>query len=78
MGDRLRQWLPCPRLHPQEPPPQERGVGTLVVFQGTEVQEAKAVLEAATSGRMSSLQAARLNVGRSGGDMAMLDGLHAH
>jgi hypothetical protein len=43
-----------------------------------ETAERIAVLEAATSGRMSSLQAARLNVGRSGGDMAMLDGLHAH
>jgi hypothetical protein len=41
-----------------------------------ETAERIAVLEAATSGRMSSLQAATLNVGRSGGDMGMLDGLH--
>ncbi len=42
-----------------------------------ETAERIAVLEAATSGRMSALQAARLNVGRSGGDTSMLDGLHA-
>jgi hypothetical protein len=42
-----------------------------------ETAERIAVLEAATSGRMSSLQAARLNVARAGGDMGMLDGLHA-
>jgi hypothetical protein len=42
-----------------------------------ETAECIAVLEAATSGRMSALQAARLNVGRAGGDMGMLDGLHA-
>jgi len=42
-----------------------------------ETAERIAVLEAATSGRMSALQAARLNVRRSGGDMGMLDGLHA-
>jgi hypothetical protein len=42
-----------------------------------ETAERIAILEAATSGRMSSLQAARLNVARSGGDMGMLDGLHA-
>ena len=42
-----------------------------------ETAERIAVLEAATSGKMSALQAARLNVGRSGGDMGMLDGLHA-
>ena len=42
-----------------------------------ETAERIAVLEAATSGGMSALQAARLNVRRSGGDMGMLDGLHA-
>jgi hypothetical protein len=42
-----------------------------------ETAERIAVLEAATSGKMSALQAARLNVGRAGGDMGMLDGLHA-
>jgi hypothetical protein len=42
-----------------------------------ETAERIAVLEAATSGRMSALQAARLNVRRAGGDMGMLDGLHA-
>ena len=42
-----------------------------------ETAERIAVLEAATSGRMSALQAARLNVGRAGGDMGLLDGLHA-
>jgi hypothetical protein len=43
-----------------------------------ETAERIAVLEAATSGRMSPLMAARLNVGRAGGDLALLDGLHAH
>jgi hypothetical protein len=33
---------------------------------------------AATSGKMSSLLAARLNVARAGGDLSVLDGLHAH
>jgi hypothetical protein len=42
-----------------------------------ETAERIAVLEAATNGKMSALQAARLNVGRAGGDMGMLDGLHA-
>jgi hypothetical protein len=42
-----------------------------------ETAERIAVLEAATSGHMSALQAARLNVGRAGGNMGMLDGLHA-
>jgi hypothetical protein len=42
-----------------------------------ETAERIAVLEAATSGKMSALQAARLNVGRSGGNMGLLDGLHA-
>jgi hypothetical protein len=42
-----------------------------------ETAERIAVLEAATSGRMSALPSARLNVGRSGGDMGLLDGLHA-
>jgi len=42
-----------------------------------ETAERIAVLEAATSGRMSALQAARLNVGRAGRDMGMLDGPHA-
>lgn len=42
-----------------------------------ETAERIAVLEAATSGKMSALQAARLNVGRAGSDMRMLDGLHA-
>jgi hypothetical protein len=42
-----------------------------------ETAERIAVLEAATSGGMSALQAAMLNVRRSGGNMGMLDGLHA-
>ena len=42
-----------------------------------ETAERIAVLEAATGGGMSALQSARLNVGRSGGNMGMLDGLHA-
>ena len=36
------------------------------------------MLEAATSGKMSSLLAARLNVARAGGDLSVLDGLHLH
>jgi hypothetical protein len=43
-----------------------------------ETAERIAVLEAATSGRMTSLQAARLNVERAGGSLSLLDGLHAH
>jgi hypothetical protein len=43
-----------------------------------ETAERIAVLEAATSGRMSSLLAARLNVARAGGDLSVLDGLHAN
>jgi hypothetical protein len=43
-----------------------------------ETAERIAVLEAATSGKMSSLLAARLNVARAGGDLSVLDGLHAH
>jgi hypothetical protein len=43
-----------------------------------ETAERIAVLEAATSGRMSSLLAARLNVARAGGDLSVLDGLHQH
>lgn len=43
-----------------------------------ETAERIAVLEAVTSGRMSSLLAARLNVARSGGDLSVLDGLHLH
>src|SRR6516162_2749324 len=43
-----------------------------------ETAERIAVLEAATSGRMSPLMAARLNVARSGGDLSVLDGLHLH
>jgi hypothetical protein len=35
------------------------------------------VLESATSGRMSALQAARLNVARAGSNLTLLDGLHA-
>jgi hypothetical protein len=42
-----------------------------------ETAERIAVLEAATNGKMSALQAARLNVGRAGGDLGMLDRLHA-
>lgn len=42
-----------------------------------ETAERIAVLEAATSGRMSSLQAARLNVARAGGNLTLLDGLRA-
>ena len=41
-----------------------------------ETAERIAMLEAATSGKMSALEVARLNVRRSGGDMCMLDGLH--
>jgi hypothetical protein len=48
-----------------------------VALASPETAERIAVLEAATSGRMSALQSARLNVGRSGGDMGLLDGLHA-
>ena len=43
-----------------------------------ETAERIAVLEAATSGRMSSLLAARLNVARAGRDLSVLDGLHLH
>jgi len=43
-----------------------------------ETAERVAMLEAATSGQMSPLVAARLNVGRAGGDLGLLDGLHAH
>jgi hypothetical protein len=43
-----------------------------------ETAERIAVLEAATSGKMSSLLAARLNVARAGGDLSVLDGLHLH
>jgi hypothetical protein len=42
-----------------------------------ETAERIVVLEAAMSGRMSALQAARLNVERAGGNMGMLDRLHA-
>jgi hypothetical protein len=40
-----------------------------------ETAERIAVLEAATGGQLSALEAARLNVGRSGGDLGLLDGL---
>jgi stage V sporulation protein SpoVS len=40
-----------------------------------ETAERIAVLEAATSGGLSALDAARLNVRRSGGSLALLDGL---
>jgi hypothetical protein len=40
-----------------------------------ETAERIAVLEVATSGRMTALQAARLNVGRVGGKLTLLDGL---
>ena len=43
-----------------------------------ETAERIAVLEAATSGLMSALLAARLNVARAGGDLTVLDGLHLH
>src|SRR5690349_25107890 len=43
-----------------------------------ETAERIAVLEAATSGKMSSLLAARLNVARAGGDLSVLDGLDQH
>lgn len=43
-----------------------------------ETAERIAVLEAATSGKISSLLAARLNVARAGGDLSVLDGLHMH
>jgi len=42
-----------------------------------ETAERIAVLEAATSGRMSALQAARLTVARAGGNLGLLDGLDA-
>ena len=42
-----------------------------------ETAERIAVLEAATSGKMSALLAGRLNVARAGGDLSVLDGLHA-
>lgn len=41
-----------------------------------ETAERIAVLEAATSGRMSSVQAAKLNMTRASGDTSLLDGLH--
>jgi hypothetical protein len=41
-----------------------------------ETAERIAILEAATSGRMGALEAARLNLGRAGHDLALLDGLH--
>ncbi|HEY1391156.1 MAG TPA: hypothetical protein VGF38_21650 [Ktedonobacterales bacterium] len=41
-----------------------------------ETAERIAVLEAATTGQMSALEAARLNVQRAGHDMGLLDGLH--
>jgi hypothetical protein len=40
-----------------------------------ETAERIALLEAATSGRMGALEAARLNVARAGRDLALLDGL---
>jgi hypothetical protein len=43
-----------------------------------ETAERIAVLEAATSGQMSPILAARLNVARAGGNLELLDGLHAH
>jgi hypothetical protein len=43
-----------------------------------ETAERIAVLEAATSGKMSWFLAARLNVARAGGDLSVLDGLHQH
>jgi hypothetical protein len=43
-----------------------------------ETAERIAVLEAATSGGLTPVQAARLNVRRAGGDMQLLDDLHAH
>ena len=43
-----------------------------------ETAERIAVLEAATSGQMSPILAARLNVARAGGNLELLDELHAH
>jgi hypothetical protein len=43
-----------------------------------ETAERIAILEAATSGQMSPILAARLNVARAGGNLELLDGLHAH
>src|SRR5690348_2448882 len=43
-----------------------------------ETAERIAVLEAATSGSLTPVQAARLNVRRAGGDVQLLDDLHAH
>jgi hypothetical protein len=42
-----------------------------------ETAERIAVLEAATSGNMSALEAARLTVRRAGHDLSLLDGLHS-
>jgi len=42
-----------------------------------ETAERIAILEAATSGRMGALDAARLNVSRAGGNLTLLDALHA-
>lgn len=41
-----------------------------------ETAERIAILEAATSGQMSALEAARLNLQRAGHDLSLLDGLH--
>jgi hypothetical protein len=42
-----------------------------------ETAERIAILEAATSGRMAALDAARLNVSHAGGNLTLLDALHA-
>jgi hypothetical protein len=42
-----------------------------------ETAERIAVLEAATGGQLSALEAARLNVGRAGQDLSLLDGLQS-
>jgi hypothetical protein len=52
-------------------------LGAVAALAWPESAERIAVLAAATSGKMSALPAARLNVGRSGGHMGMLDGRHS-
>src|SRR5262249_10255041 len=52
-------------------------VAVAAALASPETAERIAVLEAATSGQMSPLTAARLTVARSGGDLTLLDRLHA-
>lgn len=48
-----------------------------VALASPETAERIAILEAATTGSMSALEAARLNVQRAGQDLTLLDGLRA-